>query len=83
MCFGAVIWSGVRRLVCGARDEDVRAIGFDEGPKLDDWIAALNDRGITVVRDVLRAEAAAVLGEYVAAEGTIYNSGRPAGSSRR
>ncbi len=79
MCFGAVTWSGVRRLVCGARDEDVRAIGFDEGPKLDDWIAALNDRGITVVRDVLREEAVAVLREYVAAGGMIYNSGRPAG----
>jgi tRNA(Arg) A34 adenosine deaminase TadA len=82
MCFGAVTWSGVRRLVCGARDEDARAIGFDEGPKLDDWVAALNDRGITVVRDVLRGDAVAVLREYVAAGGTIYNSGRPAGSSR-
>jgi tRNA(Arg) A34 adenosine deaminase TadA len=82
MCFGAVTWSGVRRLVCGARDEDARAIGFDEGPKLHDWVAALNDRGITVVRDVLREDAVAVLREYVAAGGTIYNSGRPAGSSR-
>ncbi|HUI66852.1 MAG TPA: nucleoside deaminase [Nitrospirota bacterium] len=78
MCFGAVPWSGVRRLVCGARDEDARAIGFDEGPKLDDWVAALNNRGITVVRDVLREEAVAVLREYVAAGGPIYNSGRPA-----
>jgi tRNA(Arg) A34 adenosine deaminase TadA len=82
MCFGAVPWSGVRRLVCGARDEDARAIGFDEGPKLDDWVAALNNRGIAVVRDVLREEAVAVLREYVAAGGTIYNSGRPGGSSR-
>jgi len=77
MCFGAVPWSGVRRLVCGARDEDARAIGFDEGPKLDDWVAELNSRGIAVVRDVLREEAAAVLREYGAAGGTIYNSGRP------
>jgi tRNA(Arg) A34 adenosine deaminase TadA len=77
MCFGAIPWSGVRRLVCGARDEDARAIGFDEGPKLDDWVAELDNRGIAVVRDVLREEAAAVLQEYVAAGGTIYNSGRP------
>jgi len=77
MCFGAVPWSGVRRLVCGARDEDARAIGFDEGPKLDDWVAELNNRGIAVLRDVLREEAAAVLREYGAAGGTIYNSGRP------
>jgi tRNA(Arg) A34 adenosine deaminase TadA len=32
-CFGATPWSGVRRLVCGAREEDARRIGFDEGPK--------------------------------------------------
>lgn len=82
MCFGAVPWSGIRRLVCGARDEDARAIGFDEGPKLDDWVAALNNRGIAVLRDVLREEAAAVLREYVAVGGMIYNSGRPDGSSR-
>ena len=24
MCFGAIPWSGVRRLVCGAREEDAR-----------------------------------------------------------
>jgi tRNA(Arg) A34 adenosine deaminase TadA len=75
MCFGAVPWSGVQRLVCGARDEDARAIGFDEGPKMADWVKALNDRGITVVRDVLRGEASDVLREYAAAGGMIYNAG--------
>lgn len=34
MCFGAVLWSGVRRLVCGARGEDACRIGFDEGRSL-------------------------------------------------
>ena len=29
-CFGSVPWSGVRRLACGARDEDARAIGFED-----------------------------------------------------
>lgn len=80
MCLGAVPWSGVRQLVCGARDEDARAIGFDEGPKLADWVAALNSRGITVQRDVLREEAAAVLREYVAAGGVIYNAGQSGGA---
>jgi tRNA(Arg) A34 adenosine deaminase TadA len=75
MCFGAVPWSGVRRLVCGARDEDARAIGFDEGPKLAEWAEALEVRGITVVRDVLRDEAAAVLREYAEGGGVIYNPG--------
>jgi len=81
MCFGAIPWSGVQRLVCGARDEDARAIGFDEGPKIIDWISALNDRGIAVMRDVLRPDAVAVLQDYVKAGGTIYNAGRPRGAS--
>ncbi len=76
MCFGAVHWSGVARLVCGARDQDARAIGFDEGPKLPDWSAALEKNGIEVVRDVLRAEAAEVLRRYQAEGGTLYNAGR-------
>jgi len=75
MCFGAVPWSGVSRLVCGARDEDARSIGFDEGPKSTNWVEALEKRGITVVRDVLREEAAAVLREYGEGGGTIYNAG--------
>jgi tRNA(Arg) A34 adenosine deaminase TadA len=33
MCLGATPWSGVRGLVCGARDEDASAVGFDEGSK--------------------------------------------------
>jgi tRNA(Arg) A34 adenosine deaminase TadA len=77
MCFGAVHWSGITRLVCGARDEDARAIGFDEGPKIDDWIKALNDRGIAVERDVLRNEAIAVLHEYAKSGGIIYNPRHP------
>jgi len=73
MCFGALPWSGVTRLVCGARDADARAIGFDEGAKLPDWQQALEQRGITVQRDVLRADAAAVLQDYAARGGLIYN----------
>ena len=76
MCFGAVPWSGVCRLVCGARSEDAQKIGFDEGPRPSAWVEALTDRGIDVVRDVLREEAAAVLKAYSAAGGTIYNPGR-------
>lgn len=74
MCFGAIPWSGVRRLVCGARDEDARKIGFDEGPKMADWVPALRERGISVVRDVCRDEAAAVLREYAERDGVIYNA---------
>ena len=74
MCFGATPWSGVRSLVCGGRDEDARGIGFDEGPKMSDWPSALRERGISVERDVLREEAAAVLRGYAESGGVIYNS---------
>jgi tRNA(Arg) A34 adenosine deaminase TadA len=73
-CFGATPWSGVRRLVCGARDEDARAIGFNEGPKLPDWVGALEQLGISVVCDVSRDEAAAVLRDYAGSGGMIYNA---------
>ena len=73
MCLGAIPWSGVRRLVCGARDEDARRIGFDEGDKPSDWIGRLRTRGIEVVQDVSRSEATSVLEGYARAGGTIYN----------
>lgn len=74
MCLGATPWSGVRGLVCGARDEDARAVGFDEGAKMDAWAGSLEARGISVRLSVLREEAAGVLQEYAAAGGDIYNS---------
>jgi len=73
MCMGAVPWSGVRRLVCCARGEDAEAIGMDEGAKPPDWVAALAARGIAVVRDVCRDAAVAVLQDYAAQGGPIYN----------
>jgi tRNA(Arg) A34 adenosine deaminase TadA len=72
MCFGAIPWSGVRSLVCGARASDAEAIGFDEGPKPARWRAALARRGISVRRDVLRAEAREVLRRYAELGGKIY-----------
>lgn len=76
MCLGAISWSGIRRLACGAREEDAKAIGFDEGPKPSAWPAALAKRGITVVRDVLRPAAAKDLLRYQQRGGLIYNGRR-------
>jgi tRNA(Arg) A34 adenosine deaminase TadA len=75
-CFGALVWAGVRRLVCGATTADAEAVGFDEGPKPDDWVGVLERRGISVRQGVQRAAAERVLGRYVAAGGLIY--GKPA-----
>lgn len=72
MCMGAIPWSGIERVVIGARDSDVRAIGFDEGHKPADWIAGYAQRGIEVTRDLLRAESAQILRDYAEAGGAIY-----------
>lgn len=74
MCLGAVCWSGVKKVVCGARDEDARGIGFDEGPKPQDWVRSLETRGISVIQDVFRHEAKSVLTDYQIKGGLIYNS---------
>ena len=74
MCLGAVPWSGVSRLVCGAQDGDARRIGFEEGHKPADWAEDLARRGIAVARGVRRSEAVGVLQDYVRLGGRIYNA---------
>lgn len=74
MCLGAIPWSGVRRLICAARDEDARNIGFDEGAKIANWVHELTIRGIEVRTDVERERARAVLQFYTKSGGKIYNS---------
>lgn len=73
MCLGAIPWSGVKQLVCAATESDARAIGFDEGDKPTDWIQHLEKRGIHVMTEVNRTEAVAVLKNYQARGGIIYN----------
>ncbi|MBJ6608908.1 MAG: nucleoside deaminase [Candidatus Thiothrix moscowensis] len=74
MCLGAIPWSGVKRVVCGARDADARAIGFDEGSKPRHWQQTLAARGIEVLTDVLRDDAVTVLKHYLATGGMLYNA---------
>jgi tRNA(Arg) A34 adenosine deaminase TadA len=76
MCIGALVWSGVTSLVCGAGSGAAADIGFDEGPRARDWVNQLECRGISVRRDVLADEAARVLQRYAAGGGPIYNPGR-------
>jgi tRNA(Arg) A34 adenosine deaminase TadA len=73
MCVGAVFWSGVRRLVCGASRADALATGFDEGPVFPESYEYLEHRGLGVTRGVLRAEAAEVLRLYANSDGILYN----------
>ena len=73
MCLGATLWSGVKRLLCGATRDDALRIDFDEGPVFPQSYAYLRDRGIEVVRQVAREEARAVLELYKQTSGVIYN----------
>ena len=72
-CFGALPWSGIQKMVCGARREDAEAVGFDEGPKPENWVEELNARGIEVVRDILRPQACQILKKYMEDGYKIYN----------
>ncbi|MBL39073.1 MAG: tRNA-specific adenosine deaminase [Xanthomonadales bacterium] len=73
MCLGAIPWSGVQRVVCGATKRDAEITGFDEGERPGDWIGVLNRRGIDVQTEILQADAAEVLAEYRRTGARIYN----------
>jgi tRNA(Arg) A34 adenosine deaminase TadA len=73
MCLGATLWSGVRRVVFGATREDAAQLRFDEGPVFPESYRYLEERGIEIVRGMLRDDAAAVLERYRARSGAIYN----------
>jgi tRNA(Arg) A34 adenosine deaminase TadA len=73
MCLGATLWSGVRRVVCGAGREDAERVSFDEGQVFLESYRYLSSRGIEIVHGVLREEAREVLERY-ARSGTIYNA---------
>jgi tRNA(Arg) A34 adenosine deaminase TadA len=74
MCLGAVLWSGVRRMVTGADRDDASALSFEEGPVFPQSYRYLEERGVTITRSVLRQEAAAVLELYRRQGGQIYNA---------
>ena len=73
MCLGAVLWSGVNRLVCAGTAADARAIGFDEGPVFAESYQYLQNAGVEVVRGFMQPEAKAVLDFYASSGGKIYN----------
>ncbi|WP_425614034.1 nucleoside deaminase [Anatilimnocola sp. NA78] len=79
MCFGILWWSGITKLVCAARGEDVERItGFREGPLPESWpklLAERKDVPIQVVHDIHREAACEVLRAYVAAGHLVYNPG--------
>lgn len=73
MCYGATFWSGIERLLIGARSDDVESLTeFNEGPLPNDWQGELNKRGIRVTRDIMRDQACDVLRAYTQQHGAMY-----------
>jgi len=73
MCLGTTLWSGVQRVVYAATREDASLLQFEEGPVFPESYTYLEDRGIEIVRNVLRDEGRAVLELYRSKSGRIYN----------
>lgn len=73
MCLGATLWSGVKRVVYGAAREDASRLNFEEGPVFPESYTYLEERGITIERNVLRSEAREVLELYRSRGGKVYN----------
>lgn len=75
MCYGATMWSGVRRLVVAGSGAELETLtGFDEGPMREDWAEQFEERGITVVQDIGRDGALRVFREYGEADVLVYNA---------
>ena len=72
MCLGAIHWSGVSRVVTGATKQDAEESRFEEGPVFPESYHYLEQRGVTITREVLREEARAVLRLYASMSGEIY-----------
>lgn len=79
-CFGIIWWSGLKRVIIGATNEDVeRLTGFEEGPLPKSWRKILNHRPplepIYVVEGIMRDNACEVLDFYKQSGELVYNPG--------
>jgi tRNA(Arg) A34 adenosine deaminase TadA len=75
LCYGAVLWSGIERLVIAGEGDEIEDLtGFDEGPMRADWKEQFAQRGIEVRTNVLRDQALAVFRAYgERTDATVYN----------
>lgn len=74
MCYGAVVWSGIRSLViAGSSGELEELTGFDEGPIHPQWEAELANRGIEVTNNVRKELACEVFRAFGESDQLVYN----------
>ncbi len=75
MCFGALLWSGVRSLViAGSGPELEEVTGFDEGPLHPNWRHELEKRNITLTDNVLNEKAIAQFKAFATSDQPVYNA---------
>ena len=74
MCYGAVVWSGLRSLaVAGSGPELEEITGFDEGPIHPEWEKELEKRGIEVIDGINTDESIEVFRQFAATGRVVYN----------
>lgn len=74
MCYGAVIWSGVRSLVIAGSTNELETItGFDEGPIHPNWQEELARREIALTDGLMKEQACEVFRDFRAAGKQVYN----------
>lgn len=79
MCYGAVLWSGVRSVVIAGAGQEVEDItGFDEGPLHPNWIQELEKRGIKVSLGTGKEDSIEVF-KYFRDSGNLVYNGRGGG----
>ena len=75
MCYGAVIWSGIRSLAIAGSGPELETItGFDEGSIHPEWQQELARRGIDFIDNVLTDEAVKVFRDFAASGALVYNA---------
>ncbi len=75
MCYGAVLWSGVRSLaIAGSGDELEKITGFDEGPIHPQWREQLKFRGIELIDNIMRESAIQVFQDFAQSSSFVYNA---------
>jgi tRNA(Arg) A34 adenosine deaminase TadA len=72
MCFSAIHWSGMRRIVYAANIADAQTAGFNELPISNVDMKRLGKSPIEITPDFLKQEAVDLFHEFVRRNGKIY-----------
>jgi guanine deaminase len=72
MCFAAIHWAGIEKIVFGAGIADAQQAGFKELTISNEEMKRIGGSKLEIVGGVRRAEAAALFGEFVKRGGRVY-----------